>query len=92
MGRCLGKASIRPSARELLMDTFFSIDQDQLPTTNISSCKAALLISGKLEEFLPVPLDVSERSTNMIITGTMNADDDAIFLKVQISDKNGISN
>ncbi|KAL2509800.1 putative serine/threonine-protein kinase WNK4 [Forsythia ovata] len=31
----------------------------------------------------------SKRSTNMTITGTINSEDDAIFLKVQISDKDG---
>lgn len=30
-----------------------------------------------------------KRTTNMTITGTMNPEDDTIFLKVQISDKDG---
>ncbi|PIN08201.1 Serine/threonine protein kinase [Handroanthus impetiginosus] len=43
---------------------------------------------AKSHEFSP-RLDVPTRSTDMTITGTMNPEDDAIFLRVQISDKDG---
>lgn len=42
------------------------------------------------EEELPLDLGVDlKRSTNMIITGKMNPEDDTIFLKVRISDRDG---
>ncbi|KAL7136090.1 hypothetical protein ABFS83_10G005600 [Erythranthe nasuta] len=67
VGRCLMKAPDRPSARELLMDPFLSIEEaPKSPATKKIS-----------------------KSIDMTITGTMNPEDDAIFLKVQISDENG---
>ncbi|KAL0450925.1 UNVERIFIED_CONTAM: putative serine/threonine-protein kinase WNK5 [Sesamum latifolium] len=89
VGRCLEKAANRPSARELLMDPFLSVEEvEELPAhvTKISSQKAAL--SGKSEELLPLSV-VQARSTDMSITGTLNQEDDTIFLKVHISDKDG---
>ncbi|GFP83237.1 probable serine/threonine-protein kinase wnk5 [Phtheirospermum japonicum] len=75
IGRCLEKAPNRPSARELLLDPFLSLEEvGKLPAIKISSQEKAAL-----------------KSTDMKITGTMNPDDDTIFLKVQISDKNGIN-
>ncbi|KAL3654777.1 putative serine/threonine-protein kinase wnk5 [Castilleja foliolosa] len=73
IGRCLEKAPNRPSARELLMDPFLSLDEVEiLPAIKISSrIKAGL------------------KSTCMKITGNMNPDDNTIFLKVHIFDKNG---
>ncbi|KAI3473101.1 hypothetical protein Pfo_030393 [Paulownia fortunei] len=87
VGRCLEKAPNRPSARELLMDPFLSIEEvEELPATKISSQKPAM--SGESQELLP-PSTVAARSTDMTITGTMNPEDDTIFLKVQISDTDG---
>ncbi|KAL0294835.1 UNVERIFIED_CONTAM: putative serine/threonine-protein kinase WNK5 [Sesamum radiatum] len=90
VGRCLEKAANRPSARELLMDPFLSVEEvEELPAhvTKISSQKTAL--RGKSEELLPLSV-VQARSTDMSITGTLNQEDDTIFLKVHISDKDGI--
>ncbi|KAK4418853.1 putative serine/threonine-protein kinase WNK5 [Sesamum alatum] len=87
VGRCLEPAANRPSARELLIDPFLSVEEvEELPATKMSSQKSAL--SGKSEELLP-PSVVQARSTDMSITGTLNQEDDTIFLKVHISDKDG---
>ncbi|KAL2250325.1 UNVERIFIED_CONTAM: putative serine/threonine-protein kinase WNK5 [Sesamum indicum] len=87
VGRCLEKAANRPSARELLMDPFLSVEEVEELLANVAkipSQKAAL--SGKSEELLPLSV-VQARSTDMSITGTLNQEDDTIFLKVHISDK-----
>lgn len=89
VGRCLEKAANRPSARELLMDPFLSVEEVEELLANVAkipSQKAAL--SGKSEELLPLSV-VQARSTDMSITGTLNQEDDTIFLKVHISDKDG---
>ncbi|KAG8377116.1 hypothetical protein BUALT_Bualt09G0135000 [Buddleja alternifolia] len=89
VGRCLEQAPNRPSAHELLMDPFLSVEKvEELPPTKISFPKSAL--SGGGHEF-PPSLRVPERSTDMTITGTMDSEDDTIFLKVHISDKDGRS-
>ncbi|EPS73758.1 hypothetical protein M569_00993, partial [Genlisea aurea] len=71
IGRCLEKASRRPSASELLRDPFLSIEEDK-------ELAAALQFKASLKE--------PERKTQMTITGTMNPKDDSIFLKVQMLD------
>ncbi|KAL0347556.1 UNVERIFIED_CONTAM: putative serine/threonine-protein kinase WNK5 [Sesamum calycinum] len=89
VGRCLEKAANRPSARELLMDPFLSVEEvEEFPAhiTKISSQKTEP--SGKSAKLLPLSV-VQARSTDMSITGTLNQEDDTIFLKVHISDKDG---
>ncbi|GER55730.1 kinase [Striga asiatica] len=77
VGRCLERAPNRPSARQLLMDPFLSADEvdENLPAVN------------------KIPLDVKlllrRRSTEMKISGTLNPEQDTVFLKVQISDHKG---
>lgn len=39
---------------------------------------------------MPFLVDNPIRSTDMTITGTVNPDDNSLFLKVQISDKDGM--
>ncbi|XP_017247573.1 probable serine/threonine-protein kinase WNK5 isoform X2 [Daucus carota subsp. sativus] len=98
VGKCLDIASNRPSATELLMDPFLAPEEEKEPESpdNVDS---RLLASAILR--IPIPSDHDHKSvsrplmkspkknTKMMITGTMNAEDDTIFLKVQISDKNG---
>lgn len=98
VGKCLDIASNRPSATELLMDPFLAPEEEKEPESpdNVDS---RLLASAILR--IPIPSDDDHKSisrplmkapkknTKMMITGTMNAEDDTIFLKVQISDKNG---
>ncbi|KAH6757155.1 with no lysine kinase 5 [Perilla frutescens var. hirtella] len=91
IGRCLEKSPNRPSAAQLLKDPFLCIEEVEdfaASTKTISSpqkpnAQCRKLLRGFSPE-APAP-----RSTCMAITGTMNPEDDTIFLKVQISDKNG---
>ncbi|XP_057804729.1 probable serine/threonine-protein kinase WNK5 [Salvia miltiorrhiza] len=90
IGRCLQKAPNRPSATELLKDPFLSIEEEDaqgFASTKIMSSphkpNAPSLKPSSPSPAGPMP------STNMTITGTMKPEDDTIFLKVQISDKNG---
>ncbi|KAL8093148.1 putative serine/threonine-protein kinase WNK5 [Apium graveolens] len=98
VGKCLDIASNRPSATELLMDPFLALDEDKEPAS-LENVDSRLLASAMLR--IPIPSDNDHKSisrpltkaptknTKMVITGTMNSEDDTIFLKVQISDKNG---
>lgn len=97
VGKCLAIASDRPSAAELLMDPFLAPDEDKAP---VSPCHEDCLLASALLR-IPIPSDnghksisqpltkASTKNTKMMITGTMNPEDDTIFLKVMISDKNG---
>ncbi|KAK3015332.1 hypothetical protein RJ639_007275 [Escallonia herrerae] len=96
VGQCLETASKRPSANELLLDPFLapqvledepmlcippripSHDKPSAPNRTMAVKMPPLLETGSIT-----------RNTDMTITGTMNPEDDSIFLKVQISDKNG---
>ncbi|KAG6437019.1 hypothetical protein SASPL_101926 [Salvia splendens] len=73
IGRCLRKAPDRPSATELLNDPFLCSMEEEASKKIMSPCSLSSPVGP----------------TNMTITGTMNQDDDTIFLKVQISDKKG---
>lgn len=88
IGKCLENASTRPSANELLMDPFLATVEDD-----------KLMVMPKLPCEMPTPNETiverpnlfsdPTRTTDMTITGTMNAEDDTIFLKVQICNKDG---
>lgn len=105
VGKCLENASKRLSANELLMDPFLAPDEDKainvgpdenrtipamsrIPSAHSTTSKGTLVVA--VPPPLPLPLVTAPtKDTKMMITGTMNPDDDTIFLKVQISDKNG---
>ncbi|KAK9734242.1 hypothetical protein RND81_04G125700 [Saponaria officinalis] len=86
VAKCLEDASTRPPARELLFDPFLARDDDTMPVPGTPlhtySPKGAIV-----EE--PSLFGNRIKSTYMTITGTVNAEDNTLFLKVQISDKNG---
>jgi len=89
IGKCLQNASSRPSARELLMDPFLVEDNDQLPAFPTMPSQKPTSIQ-KIHDKAPSSfVRDSKRTTDMKITGTMNPEDDSVFLKVCISDKNG---
>lgn len=81
--------SKRLPARELLLDPFLASDEGGLlPITRIPSLKS---ICATAEVEMPPKLVADPtRSTDMTITGTMDQEDNTIFLKVQISDKDGM--
>nr|XP_043611150.1 probable serine/threonine-protein kinase WNK5 isoform X2 [Erigeron canadensis] len=90
VGKCLENASSRPSARELLMDPFFLIEENDkvMPITKIPPQAPTSLM--RIPEKVPSSLVHNVvKHTDMTITSTMNSEDDSIILKVNISDKNG---
>ncbi|KAI7736507.1 hypothetical protein M8C21_033574 [Ambrosia artemisiifolia] len=86
--KCLENASSRPSARELLMEPFLVEDNDQMPAIPIMPSQKPNPVQKILEKVPPSFIHDPKRTTNMKITGTMNPEDDSVFLKVFISDKN----
>ncbi|KAA8549494.1 hypothetical protein F0562_001178 [Nyssa sinensis] len=87
IGKCLETASKRPSAEELLLDPFLAFDEDKLlPVTMIGPQKPFLNDYLRIEE---LRLSEDPPRTNMTVTGKLNPEDDTIFLKVQIAEKDG---
>lgn len=88
IGKCLETASKRLSAKELMLDPFLIVDDvDDQVLKSIGNQKPFLNDHIGMED-LRLNEDVSK--TNMTITGKLNPEDDTIFLKVQIADKEGI--
>ncbi|CAM0152455.1 unnamed protein product [Urochloa decumbens] len=113
IGRCLVfKASMRPSAAELLLDPFLLYDDHQhysspllpaaappcSPTCSSISEDVSSLLDGDQDDDVDHKDDAAEppapiRSrADMTITGKLNAEEDTIFLKVQIADETGGNN
>lgn len=87
VGKCLETASKRLPAEELLLDPFLASDEGGLlpiPCPNPISNRTVLVES-------PPSVSDPTRSTDMTITGTLDPEEDTIFIKVQISDKDGMS-
>ncbi|XP_050214791.1 probable serine/threonine-protein kinase WNK5 [Mercurialis annua] len=85
--KCLETASKRLPARELLLDPFLAPGEAKvMPVANIPIQRS---LSNGSEGVMPSLLADPTKDTEMTITGTMDPDDDTIFLKVQISDKDG---
>lgn len=90
VGKCLENASSRPSARELLMEPFLLVeDNDQLMVISTMPSENPASIQKIPEKVVSSLANDRKKSTDMTITGTMNQEDGSIFLKVLISDKNG---
>lgn len=87
VGICLENVSKRLPARELLLDPFLACDDEAHKL--MRNQKSALENETEDQKEHPVEAD-QKRTTKMTITGTMNPEDDTIFLKVQISDENGM--
>lgn len=83
VGKCLQVASKRPSAKELVSEPFISSQRPllqparHLDATNTTGMKMLRIV------------DNGPR-TKMIITGKLNPEDDAIFLRVQITEEEGM--
>ncbi|XP_068318342.1 probable serine/threonine-protein kinase WNK5 isoform X1 [Pyrus communis] len=93
VGKCLENVSKRLPAHELLLDPFLASDDGELgspPRISIPKLipnNDPVAEAGDEEDELHLSAEVDlERSTNMIITGKMNLEDDTISLKVRISD------
>lgn len=88
IGKCLATASKRLPARELLLDPFLASDEAELGTIpKVPSPWSSPKVTE--EKIMPSLLADPTKATEMTITGTMNPQDDTIFLKVQISEKDG---
>lgn len=85
IGRCLVNASKRLSAKELLLDPFLVSDEVKLLSKTKLNQKP-FLNGTELEK---LQLSDDPPRTDMTITGKLNPEDDTIFLKVQIADKDG---
>lgn len=85
----MNPASERPSASELLRDPFLAVDEDEQSSPVINLPGQKLTPIGEQNEAPCQSDDSVLGGTDMTITGTMNPEDDTIFLKVQISQKNG---
>jgi WNK lysine deficient protein kinase len=89
VGLCLQNVSKRLPARELLLDPFLACDDDEgEPLGTPKNPNQKPLQNGKFMEESSMAAEPA-KSTEMTITGTMHSEDDTIFLKVLISDKNG---
>lgn len=96
IGKCLENASTRMPAKDLLLDPFLASDEEEsvpvlkcfghgkMISSNASPDSQAY--GPMLNVYQPGAMN---SSTDMTITGKMNPEDDTIFLKVQIADKDG---
>ncbi|XP_057953283.1 probable serine/threonine-protein kinase WNK4 [Malania oleifera] len=86
--KCLEPVSKRVPAKDLLLDPFLASDEVELvlPIAKLESHQKPFLNELGIEK-----LQISDDPprTNMTITGKLNPEDDTIFLKVQIADKEG---
>lgn len=85
IGKCLVTVSKRLSAKELLLDPFLATDETKLLSKTKQNEKP-FLNESELEK---LRLSNDPPRTPMTITGKLNPEDDTIFLKVQIADKEG---
>ncbi|XP_010529931.1 PREDICTED: probable serine/threonine-protein kinase WNK5 [Tarenaya hassleriana] len=93
IGKCLDTVSMRLPAEQLLLDPFLAVseDIDSVPLYRVLPPPLVqnLAPNGTVVEQLPRSAVDPTRTTDMSITGTMNSDDNTIFLQVQISDEDG---
>ncbi|XP_010252091.1 PREDICTED: probable serine/threonine-protein kinase WNK4 [Nelumbo nucifera] len=92
IGKCLDTAVKRLPAKELLLDPFLASDtEEMLPTPNPPTvAKDVVPPPESSQVYVPQPVAPAiSTTTDMTITGKMNPEDDTIFLKVQIADKDG---
>ncbi|KAF4378965.1 hypothetical protein F8388_022052 [Cannabis sativa] len=90
VAKCLDNVSKRLPARELLLDPFLASSHDDYNDNDIvneeeEEQNSSIENGTDIQEEQLVEPDL-QRTTNMSITGTMNPEDDTIFLKVHISD------
>lgn len=87
IGKCLANASNRLSAKDLMLDPFLAMDNDELaPVSKYVHQKPFMNDDIELEK---LHLNAYPPRTNMSIAGKLNPDDDTIILRVQIADREG---
>lgn len=87
IGKCLVPASKRVSAKELLLDPFLASEESWMVYARGAGNPKPFLNEDEMDR-LKLKDDELGR-TQMTITGKLNAEDNTIFLKVQIEDENG---
>ncbi|KAF7143344.1 hypothetical protein RHSIM_Rhsim05G0229600 [Rhododendron simsii] len=89
VGKCLETAGKRPSAQELLRDPFLAAAEGKaLPVSSMTPYQSSSIPTGPSVN-MPVLLATSKRITKMTITGTMDPQEESIFLRVKITEKDG---
>uniref|UniRef100_K7MTV0 non-specific serine/threonine protein kinase n=1 Tax=Glycine max TaxID=3847 RepID=K7MTV0_SOYBN len=87
VGKCLANVSERPSAKELLLDPFLAMEQLEI---QLPPSIPALFTNKSFKLSCPAPFPSEHRdqtkSADMTITGSINEEDNTVFLKVRISD------
>ncbi|KAF8671321.1 hypothetical protein HU200_050032 [Digitaria exilis] len=88
IGRCLVSASKRPSAAELLLDPFLLDDHHHSTACSSFDVSSSLGVDHQdvEEQEEDAQAQAPAPKMDMTITGKLNAEEDTIFLKVQISD------
>ncbi|XP_022986794.1 probable serine/threonine-protein kinase WNK4 [Cucurbita maxima] len=84
--KCLVPVSMRASAKELLADPFLKVDGDRPLSIERNQNQKPFLNAKEMEK---LHLGEGLSRTNMTITGKLNPEDDTLFLRVQIADKDG---
>ncbi|RWW64737.1 hypothetical protein BHE74_00028012 [Ensete ventricosum] len=93
IGRCLETVSKRSSAKELLHDPFLAFEDRPItsPSFKSPSHEVKNIVHGDYDPSQatdgPGATSPVAKRTDTTITGKMNPEDDTIFLKVQISDR-----
>lgn len=85
IGKCLEPATKRPSAKDLLLDPFLVSDDSS--STMKFAIQKPFLNDSEMEK---LQLGDDFTRTEMKVIGKLNPEDETIFLKVQISDNNGM--
>nr|XP_043609140.1 probable serine/threonine-protein kinase WNK4 isoform X2 [Erigeron canadensis] len=87
IGKCLVNASNRLSAKDLMLDPFLAMEEDELaPVPKYAHQKPFMNDDIEIEK---LNLHGYPPRTNMSIAGKLNPDDDTIILRVQIADTEG---
>ncbi|XP_043725003.1 probable serine/threonine-protein kinase WNK5 [Telopea speciosissima] len=96
IGKCLETASKRLSAKVLLQDPFLASDQEEalpapvpVPLPKDENHNPSEEDEDDVDDDAEEALANSEKRVDITIKGKMNPEDDTIFLKVQIGDKEG---
>ena len=84
--KCLVPVLMRASAKELLADPFLKVDGDRPLSIERNQNQKPFLNAKEMEK---LHFGEGLNRTNMTITGKLNPEDDTLFLRVQIADKDG---
>ncbi|KAK9057521.1 hypothetical protein SSX86_022357 [Deinandra increscens subsp. villosa] len=87
IGKCLVNAPNRLSAKDLMLDPFLAMDEDE--SANMSDYIRQKPFMNDDLEIERLNLNGNPPRTNMSIAGKLNPDDDTIILRVQIADTEG---